>query len=554
MRFWRIMAVAVCALAVSTGAYAGGQTDKAAATAITDASNVTPPGTFPVVREKVTLRVLMRGQPLVEDFATNTYTRWLEDKTGVHLEWSLTDPDQYQEKMNLVLASGDLPDVLMNLDITPTQQIVYGAQGIFKPLNDLIDKYGDNVKTILKEMPEIRATMVAPGGNMYSLPYVNDCYHCSLDWKMYVYQPWLKKLGLKEPTTPAEFQQMLRAFKDKDPNGNGKADEIPMAGSNDYRSFADVFLMNAFIYDDGANETGKRMVIQNGKIDVVYNKPEWKEGLLYLRGLYAEGLMAPQSFTMDRKTATKLAENPDIAILGAYPAHSPSSFTIIEGPSNRWIDYQPIAPLTGPRGLRVTTWLPYRKLRIGEFAMTKADKHPAATMRWADAQYSLEANLHSNFGDEGKAWTWPQPGDKGRGGAKAYYRLLIPFGRVQNMSWSQFGLDYRTDENWYAGQAILKLPDKEKMYYDVTVEKYEPYKAKLESIVPPLFFTKAQAEELSDMEASIGSYVTSMIARFVTGDADINGQWAEYLKTLDQMNVKRYLAIYQEAYDATNKK
>ena len=39
--------------------------------------------------------------------------------------------------MNLVLASGDLPDVLMNLDISPTQQIVYGAQGIFRPLNDV---------------------------------------------------------------------------------------------------------------------------------------------------------------------------------------------------------------------------------------------------------------------------------------------------------------------------------------------------------------------------------------------------------------------------------
>ena len=80
------------------------------------------------------------------------------------------------------------------------------------------------------------------------------------------------------------------------------------------------------------------------------------------------------------------------------------------------------------------------------------------------------------------------------------------------------------------------------------------YQQDLAKIVPPLFFTKEQAEELSDLETSIGSYVASMIARFVTGDADINGEWANYLKTLDQMNLKRYLAIYQEAYDATHKK
>jgi putative aldouronate transport system substrate-binding protein len=45
-----------------------------------------------------------------------------------------------------------------------------------------------------------------------------------------------------------------------------------------------------------------------------------------------------------------------------------------------------------------------------------------------------------------------------------------------------------------------------------------------------------------------------MIARFITGDADINAGWADYLKTLDQMNLKRYLQIYQAAYDATHKK
>ncbi len=390
---------------------------------------------------------------------------------------------------------------------------------------------------------------------MYSLPYVNDCYHCSLDWKMYVYQPWLKKLGLKEPTTTDEFEAMLKAFKDKDPNGNGKADEIPMAASNDYRSFADVFLMNSFIYDDGGNETGKRMIVENGKIDVVYNKPEWKEGLLYLRRLYCQGLIAPQSFTMDRKTATKLAENPDTAIMGAYPAHSPSNFTIVEGPVQS-VDRLPADRAADrPQGLSqggvaAVPQVPHRA-RSPSPGRTSTPGPPCGGRTRSTRSSRPCTPTSATRARRGRGRS---PGDKGRGGAKAYYRLLIPYGRVKNMNWAQFGLDYRTDENWYAGQAILKLPDKEKMYYDVTVEKYEPYKMALSGIVPPLFFTKDQAEELSDMETSIGNYVTSMIARFVTGDADINGGWADYLKTLDQMNLKRYLQIYQAAYDATHKK
>ncbi len=172
----------------------------------------------------------------------------------------------YKEQLNLALASGDLPDVIMNVDVSPEQQMIYGEQGIFVSFTDLIEKYGDNTKKIFQEMPEVKGAITAPGNKIYSLPYINECYHCSLDYKMYVYKPWLDKLGLKEPTTTEEFYQMLKAFKEKDPNGNGKADEIPLVGgistgSGPSKSQIDVWIMNSFIYDDGY----KRMLVKDGK-------------------------------------------------------------------------------------------------------------------------------------------------------------------------------------------------------------------------------------------------------------------------------------------------
>jgi len=205
-------------------------------------------------------------------------------------------------------------------------------------------------------------------------------------------------------------------------------------------------------------------------------------------------------------------------------------------------------------GFQKAVWLPYDKIRIGNFIMTKADKYPAATMRWADEMYTFEANLHSNFGNEGSSWTWAQPGDKGRDGNPAKYRLLIPFGRVQNESWAQYGLNYRTDKDWYAGQAITKQPDKEKMYYDITKKNYEPYKQQLDKIVPPLYFSKEDSEQLADLEKTITDYMTNMTARFISGDADIDKEWDSYVSTLDKMNLKGYLDIYQRAYDSTHKK
>ncbi|MFE5320649.1 extracellular solute-binding protein [Paenibacillus sp. NPDC056579] len=514
------------------------------------ANKVNPPGQFPIVNEKIKLKVLVRGNSLVENFNTNGYTKWLENKTNVQVEWIVTDEKNYLEQLNLVLSSGDLPDVILNMGISPEQQMVYGEQGVFVSFTDLIEKYGPNTKKIFQEMPEVKDAVTAPGNKVYSLPYVNECYHCSMNFKMYVYKPWLDKLGLKEPATLDEFYQMLKAFKEKDPNGNGKPDELALAGATGTRTLIDPFIMNSFIYDDGM----KRMIVNGGKIDVVYNKPEWKAGLQYLNKLYKEGLIAPQSFTQDDAGLKKIAENPDIAIAGAMPAHSPSTITIVEGPSGRWLDYQPIAPLKGPSGKQTAFWNPYDKIRSGNFIMTNTNKYPEATMRWADVMYDFEANLYSNFGVENSSWSWPQPGDLGRDGQPAKYRLLIPFGRVQNEGWAQYGLNYRTDKDWYAGQAVLKLPDKEKMYYDITKKNYEPFKPDIKTLVPPLFFPPSDSQVLAELDKTINDYVKTMIARFVTGDADIEKEWNNYVSTLDKMNLKKYLEIYQKAYDAQQKK
>lgn len=530
----------------------GSTTKQSDSTAAQSESKVTPIGTYPIVKDKITLKVLVRGNSLVEDWKTNGYTKWLEDKTNIHVEWTVTDEnnDNARQQLNLILASGDLPDVIMNLDVSPTQQMIYGNQGIFVPFNALIEKYGENTKKIFQEIPEVKPTITAPGDKIYSLPYINECYHCSMNGKMYVYKPWLDKLGLKVPTTTEEFYQMLKAFKERDPNGNGKADEIPMSGSTYERSLVDLFLMNSFIYNDG----DKRMIVNNGKIDIVFNKPEWKEGLKYIHKLYAEGLIAPQSLTQDTASLKKLTENPGIAIVGAVGAHSPSTITIVEGPSNRWLDYQPIAPLKGPSGFQKAAYFPYSKIQQGEFIMTKANKYPEATMRWAELMYTFEANLHSNLGNEGTSWVKPEPGDKGRGGATATYRNLVPFGRVQNESWSQYGLNYRTDQNFYAGQAVLKQPDKEQMYYEATKKLYEPYKQDIDKIVPPLFFTKEDSEQLAELDKTINDYRKNMTARFITGDASLDKDWDNYVSTLDKMNLKKYLEIYQKAYDSTRKK
>lgn len=190
-----------------------------------------PAGMFPLTEEKATLRVVIPSFTAVEDFNTNAFTKWYEEQTNVQVEWVIVPAgDEGLQKLNLMLSSGDLPDVIMGFyNITPALMQVYGQQGIFLPLNDLIEQYGSNVKNAFERYPLAKEVATATDGKIYGLPEINDCFHCSVSQKLWIYKPWLDKLGLQMPTTTEELYTVLKAFKEKDPNGNGQADEIPLS-------------------------------------------------------------------------------------------------------------------------------------------------------------------------------------------------------------------------------------------------------------------------------------------------------------------------------------
>lgn len=122
-------------------------------------------------------------------------------------------------------------------NFTDTELMKYGADGTIIPLNDLIDKHMPNLKALFDKRPDIKAIVTAPDGNIYSLPAGEELGTGQEDIGsnpdfLYINQDWLKKLGLNMPTTLQEYHDVLLAFKTKDPNGNGKADEIPLSFVN----------------------------------------------------------------------------------------------------------------------------------------------------------------------------------------------------------------------------------------------------------------------------------------------------------------------------------
>ncbi|RED65283.1 ABC transporter substrate-binding protein [Cohnella phaseoli] len=511
-----------------------------------NADSVTGPGELPITKEKTTIKIMTHANSLVEDFATNAFTKYLEEKTNIHIEWDILPEKSASEKLNLVLASGeDLPDVIMTMGISPAQQMIFGSQGLFRPLNDLIEQYGTETNKIFEAMPYVKDTITAPDGNIYAMPAPNEGFHAMFMQKMWIYKPWLDKLGLAMPTTTEEFYNVLQAFKTKDPNGNGKADEIPFSGSpTGYLTQVHNFLLNSFTYSPMSWLTAN-----NGKIEVPYNKPEWKEGLKYLRRLYADGLMDAQALTQDGNQLKQLGENPDVPILGAVSTLHMGEFTQFFGESGRWLEYVAVPPLKGPAGVQVTPYDPYGVLNTGAYVITKDAKNPEAAFRLLDFMYNTETTLRSSYGEPGSEWEWAKDGEIGINGEQAVWKALKSWGNVQNVHWSLSGPIFNPS-TLRLSQVDDPTNPLEKMLYTETKEKYDPYKAGLDQIVPPLYLSDEDSSEIADLQLTLHNRANEMLVRSITGDVDIDKEWDAYVSSLNDMNLARYLELYQKAYDA----
>jgi putative aldouronate transport system substrate-binding protein len=454
-----------------------------------------------------------------------------------------------------MLASGDLPEVIIGCNIRLDQLQILADQGVVLPLNDYIDNYSVEFKQVYDAYPQVEDLITLLDGQIYGLPHINDCYHCSMSQKMWVYQPWLDKLGLDVPETTEEFYQMLKAFKEQDPNGNGRADEIPLSGTREinggWRSQLDSFIMNSFVYNDRVTVNGARhLILEDGTVKAAFTEPGWQEGLKYLNKLYSEGLIDPQAFTNDSNQIRQLGENPDLPILGAVGAGWYGVFTQNGGPSGRWMEYVSIAPLIGPDGMRQTPQTPFQPTGgQAAFVITSAAKNPEAAFRLADVFYGFDSTTRSVFGPEGEDWVRATDSDVSIAGGAAQYTVLnVWSGEEHNRHWNQAAPTFRTND-YRMAQTYNPDDPLERWLFEWTRDLMEPYGTN-DKAVPPLVFTEEQSKVFGEVFTSVYNTSDEWFANFVIGNADIEKDWDVYIQTLKDSGLDQLLDIYQTAYDA----
>jgi putative aldouronate transport system substrate-binding protein len=487
---------------------------------------------LPIVEEKVTLNFVSPKAPLAPDYNEMEIIQTLEEMTNVHINWNNIPGEGYEERKNLMLASNDLPDAFYNAQFTDHELVKYGQAGSIIPLEDLIEEYAPNLKKIFEQRPELKSMVTAPDGHIYSLPRAEEMGLSAVPNFTSINKTWLDNLGLDMPTTLDEYGDVLRAFRDQDPNGTGKDDVIPLSYMHNFwtGNFGDMFA--AFGIPDNVDHR----IVRDGEVFFTVVQPEYKEAIEYFHGWVEEGLIDPESFTQDvSQYFAKGKTNPET--LGSYIWWESEE---IVGPE-RADDYVLLPPLEGPNGHKMVGRSNYSEYGRAEFVITSANKHPEITMRWVDQLYEPKMSAQISWGPIGTIYEEDENG------------MLVNMELEEGVSMGE--LRQRVAPNGpvvvlaeHFGTVVDMEPRAKQRLQDIE-EVYAPYL--VEENYPQIFFTAEELDRINRLEVEIMDFVNQKQAVWLL-NGGVEKEWDQYLDQLEKMGLSELMEIYQEGLDRFN--
>jgi putative aldouronate transport system substrate-binding protein len=530
-----------------------------------------PKGTLPLADGKTSFTVFIGGggTPGTSSFAyaDNTFTKRVVNETGIMLDiTSAGGVANRQERLNLLLSTGDYPEIIISEGISLNDLNYYAAQGIFLPL-DQYDPMGyPNIKAAYDEFPALNEVTRGTDGKLYGLPQVNDCIHCTYgQGRIFYYMPWARDNKRKVPETLDEFTAYLRWIRDTDLNQNGRKDEIPMAFDKENIKNVIAFFAKSYMpFVWTSSYFG--LALNNRVVVEQYKDSRFRESLAYLAGLYKEGLIMRDSFTIDVNQMRALA--------GSKPA-------VVGVPALNWVQGYAthlaipgvetfnLPPLKGPNGQQNAGNQDPWSIMSPMYFITDKCKDPELAIALYDYLINFDVELDGYTGPKGIGWNDPDPGAISLMAEKPIWKALVNYGtQPHNSSWEQANPMIRSTAFRLGAQATGALEAKEwlttgnpalvdqmlnngtytQMFFYFSTLEVLKYGMPNDLFIPPLALNDDDNARLSDINAVLEPYKEQACVEFITGIRNIasDTDWNTYLTDLNRMGSNDLVRIIQK--------
>ncbi len=446
-------------------------------------------------------------------------------QSGVHATFNQVKGADWPTKFNLMLASGEYPDVILRG--TPNLEMYGVDQEIIIPLDEYIPQYMPNYNALLEADPDLAKSLRSSDGKMYQIGWLIP-QNINTDSHLFLNKQWLDNLGLEEPTTLEEYVDVLRAFRDQDANGNGDPnDEIPLGGT--YRSMVDGIIHMFSFWGVPFNDKYVTISDDNQVVSPLLNDG-LRTALETLSSWYAEGLIDIETVAQDTNSFEAKVN------AGSYGSFWRWRMTAMGTSEEVYSQYVCLMPFAAD-GNQVT--LP-RYLEIPSFgaALTVACEDIEAALTWIDTQFQFDNMINGYNGMYGEFWGYAEDG------AVDIYPMPDGTRTVPGQSsvYYMCGRDYFAKVNMPSHRI-------EKTTYCTLYEEAGMIEKNSWQVLTKLVTKTVQESELIELRlAEIQKYADEAITGFIVKGVTDDG-WNTYLKTLDNLRLSEYVATYQAAYD-----
>ena len=251
--------------------------------------------------EKVTLTGLINYPANTTEPKDRTIFKRLEEQTNVHIEWNAITNSEWGDKIQTLMTDvNSLPDFIFTAGFGEADLLRFGQGGTIIALEEYIDNYMPNLKSVFDKYPEYRKMTTASDGHIYSLPWIEQLGADKtaiqvIDNMPFINKKWLDFLKLEVPQTVEEFEAVLIAFRD---HASELQAEFGIEGSiipmscivNDGGQDPGV-LFNSFGEGYGDADKWRHIAVTDDKKVVCSATSEgWKEGIAWLHSLNQVGI------------------------------------------------------------------------------------------------------------------------------------------------------------------------------------------------------------------------------------------------------------------------
>ncbi|GIP34886.1 extracellular solute-binding protein [Paenibacillus sp. J2TS4] len=458
----------------------------------------------------------------------------IEKKTNTNVSWQEPSAGDTSQQFNIMLASGSYPDMIYwGTDGYPGGLSKLLQDEVAVKLNDLIDSHAPNFKALLDSNPELKKQIMLDDGTIALLPKIELDLQRNAYTGFQIRKDWLDQVGMGVPTTIDEWYAVLKAFKEKDLNGNGEADEIPLGeqkGMESIRNFAAAWGVRTGLYLDPNSQ----------KIEYGPLQPAFKAYMETMHQWFEEGLIEPEFASLDGKAFDAKFTNNQYGAMTGYMSWFDKFNNLMKGENP---DFKLVAapdPI-GPGGKPYSNNDGLIRYVSGEGAfITSQNKNPEHSVKFLDFMYGQEGSDLLNWGVEGESYQVDNGNKKytdqvlnnseGLTSVDYMLRYAIPiygFTKIMDReAWAQLSLTAdeakEANEIWYQSDKSLLLPN--------------------------LTLTAEESQQYSQIMSEVNTYFDEMFIKFIMGVEPLE-KFDGFISTLKKMGIEEAVQIQQAAYD-----